>query len=257
VLKTMPWKNTDAAKERVEFVAEALKDEESFATLCKNYGISRPTGYKWISRFEELGPSGLCELSREPHHCPNRLSDKTRDLLLEIKQAHPSWGPKKIHDYLNLKEAESVPAASTIGDLLERHNLVKKRKVRLPVTRELYGIEALVPEKANDVWGVDFKGQFLVGSKYIYPLTVSDLSSRYLLGCEGLPNVQTQGVMACFRNWFDRYGLPIAIRTDNGPPFGTPGSRTTLTQLNRYWIQLGVRLERIIPGRPQQNGVHE
>jgi transposase InsO family protein len=257
MLKTMPWKNTDASKERLLFVAEALKREEPFIDLCSRYQISRPTGYKWLERFNESGPSGLCELSRAPHHRPHQLSEEICERLLKLKLAHRTWGPKKIRDYLKHQGVLPLPAASTIGELFDQHQLIKKRKHRLPINRDFYEIQQSSPKEPNDVWGVDFKGQFLVGSQYIYPLTVSDLASRYLLGCEGLANTRTKGAVSCFEEWFNLYGLPLAIRTDNGVPFGAPNSRTGLTRLSRYWIQLGIRLERIIPGHPQQNGIHE
>jgi len=250
----MPWEETDELKERFKFILDIEDNGLSIIRACLKYGISRKTGHKWLSRYKAQGLPGLANQSRAHRTHPNQVSAAMVDRLIEIKLSHRHWGPRKVRDYLILNESQTTwPAASTIGDIFNRNGLVKKRKKRrslkLPsVLSASYG--------PNDIWSVDFKGHFKAGKQYIYPLTLTDHYSRFLLGCQGLPSIHTRGVIPCFQQWFEEYGLPDIIRSDNGSPFSAV-SRTGLTALAAWWVRLGIQLERIEPGKPQQNGRHE
>jgi len=251
----MPWARTDWMSERVKFIAAYLEYEASFTDLCQDFGVSRKTGYKWIRRYEAEGPSALEERSRAPHAHPNAVPADIVQAILSIRHRHPRWGPRKLQVILKRQQRRIVlPAASTIGDLLKRHGLVRKRR-RIRRSSP-YGDRLRQYDAPNAVWCADFKGCFWVGGERCHPLTLSDGYSRYLLRCRALRRPLHRCAQRVFESAFTEYGLPRAIRTDNGPPFSTlaPGG---LSRLAVWWIRLGIRPERILPGRPDQNGRHE
>ena len=249
----MPWKESSAACEQRVFIEMWLTGEESVSGLCRLFEISRKTGHKRINRYEEYGFEGLGDRSSAPHTHPNATSPEVVRRLIEAKRVNPTWGPKKLVDWLRAEDPEVVwPAPSTAGEILDRAGLVKRRRRRRrssawsePFT------EAVHP---NDVWSVDFKGWIRTkdGTR-VDPLTMQDASSRYLLACRGLTQPRTAQVHRVMDRAFSKYGLPRAIRTDNGPPFGSVGLGG-LTTLSIWWIKLGITPERIEPGHPEQNG---
>lgn len=252
----MPWKETCAMDQRVQFIANWFSGDYTKTALCDVYGISRPTGDKWIKRYELLGVEGLKECSRAPHTHPNRVPDAIRQQILDAKLAHQTWGPKKVMDLLRAKDPqERWPADSTAGEILKQAGLVRSRRRRRRVApyTEPFG----TCDRPNRVWSADFKGDFaLAGGKRCYPLTISDNYSRYLLQCRGLARPTYQAVRPWFEWVFREKGLPEAIRTDNGAPFASLAVGG-LSALSKWFIQLGIRPERIRPGRPGQNGRHE
>lgn len=241
--------------ERVKFIAQYLLKEESFTALCDSAGISRKTGYKWVERYESGGVTALVDQSRAPHSHPQALDAKVVATILAIRRRHPRWGPRKLLAVLRRKDAAGHwPAASTVGDLLRQQGLVRRRRRRhysAPYAERLADYAA-----ANAVWCADFKGHFAVGPARCHPLTIMDGFSRFLLRCEALTRPLFAPVQRVFESAFREFGLPTTIRTDNGAPFSTlaPGG---LSRLAVWWIRLGIRPERIVPGRPDQNGRHE
>jgi len=224
--------------------------------LCREFGISRKTGYKLRARFLDHGSGGFEDQSRRPHQSPYQTADKIVDLIVSWRNKHPTWGPKKLKSEIPKKHPGiKIPAASTIGEILSRKNLVKRRKPRRKAPPSLTRLrESTAP---NDVWCSDFKGQFRLGNRqYCYPLTVTDHFSRFLLCCESLENTSESGVRPVYEAMFTEYGLPDAMRSDNGTPFASTGL-AGLTSLSVWWMRLGIRLERIAPGHPEQNGRHE
>ena len=252
----MPWRETAPMKERLRFVTDWERALYSMVELCERYGVSRKTGYKWIDRYELDGPDGLGERSRAPHHCPHRIAADVAAAICAGRRQHPSWGPDKILHWLKRRHPElELPATSTAGDLLARRGLVKKRRRRRHYTHP--GVVPPTTAEPNDLWTADFKGHFRTrDGVYCYPLTVADQHTRYLLGCQGLLSTQGVGVRPVFDRLFREYGLPRAIRTDNGVPFATTGIHG-LSQLNVWWLRLGIQHQRILPASPQQNGAHE
>jgi putative transposase len=252
----LPWKEVCSVDERVRFITEVNESQESFAALCRRFGISRKTGYKWCERYEEHGPSGLEERAPIARSCPHKSADELIAALIALRKEHPSWGPKKLKARLEALGRGDVPAASTIGDLLKRHGLVRPRRRRVypPEMTAQPLAEATVP---NDTWCADFKGHFALGDKTrCYPLTLTDQVTRYLLKCEAVDKPDEAHVRPHFERAFREYGLPRRIRSDNGPPFATTGIGG-LSGLSVWWIKLGIAPERIEPGKPQQNGRHE
>ena len=252
----MPWKEVTAVNERMEFVAR-LKAGERMSDLCREFGISRKTGYKFERRYEEHGPRGLYDVSRRPKRLARQLSTGIQTAILALKRDQPTWGAAKIQEVLRRRHPEmEVPVRSTIHDLLDRYGLVQKRSKRrryhaYPTLRE-QDIQA-----PNQLWCADFKGQFRMGNaKYCYPLTVSDFHTRYLLGCEAMESTQSESAKEGFEWIFREYGLPTRLRTDNGVPFSSR-SVQGLSSLSVWWMRLGIQVERIEPGKPQQNGRHE
>ena len=250
----MPWKECSPMDERVKFIAAALDGDVSMSSLCLAYGISRKTGYKWVARYEEKGPEGLKDLSNRPHHLPHRVSFGLERLLVQHRKRHPNWGPKKIISSLQLKDPKlELPAASTVGAIFQRRGLVKKQRVRPRPPQPKAPI--VCADRPNAVWGADFKGDFKVlDGRRCYPLTISDLCSRFLLHCQGQEQKTYQETRRGFELAFQEFGLPDAILSDNGSPFSSPSG---FSQLSIWWIRLGIKIVRIQPGKPQQNGIHE
>jgi transposase InsO family protein len=247
---------TDPVEQRERFLSDVQVAVYTVTELCARYGISRKTGYKWLARFAEGGRRGLADRSRAPHCCPHRIAAPTAELICAARRAHPTWGPEKLLDWLTPRHPGFVrPAISTAGDLLARRGLVKKRRRRRRYAHP--GVVPPVTTAPNDLWTADFKGHFRTrDALYCYPLTVADQHTRYLLACHGLPSVRGEGVRPVFDRLFREYGLPRAIRTDNGAPFATIGLHG-LSQLNVWWLRLGIQHQRIRPAHPQQNGAHE
>jgi transposase InsO family protein len=242
--------------ERSRFVALHQEGLYSMSELCSRFQISRKTGYKWLARFEEQGLEGLADQSRAPHSCPQRTAPVTEAALLAAKQAHPTWGPKKLLPYLQARQPHlPLPAPSTAGAILARHGATTPRRSRRPKNPPVG--RALTTTAPNEVWAADFKGEFLTGDgRLCYPLTIMDAHTRYLLLCHGLPSTATGGVLPLWERLFAEYGLPTAIRTDNGTPFASVAV-CGLSALSIWWLKLGIEWQRITPGRPQQNGRHE
>lgn len=252
----MPWKETCAMDEKVRFIAAWKSGEYGKSELCRAFGISRPTADKYIERYQLAGLDGLKERSRARHSQAHALDEELVAELLGYKQRHPTWGPKKLRDWLVLHQPQRRwPAASTLGEVYKRHGLVKARQRR---ARTVVSGEALSEcKRSNQVWSSDFKGHFRLGTgQWCYPLTVSDNHSRYLLACQGLSHPSEAAVWPWFEGVFRRYGLPEAMRTDNGSPFASV-ALGGLTRLSVWWMKLGIRVERIAPGCPGQNGRHE
>jgi transposase InsO family protein len=252
----MPWKESKALDERKRFIEELLKGEEDVAELCRQYGITRQTAYKWAKRYMEEGEQGLVERSRIPHHCPQAMAESVAEAIVELRRVHPRWGPRKLRAYLQqgLPE-ESWPATSSIGALLSREGLSHRRHLRRRTP--LYSAPLGHAQAPNQVWCADYKGWFHCGDgSRCDPLTITDAFSRYLLRCRAVPKTDGIEAQSVFEAAFREYGLPEAIRTDNGPPFASKAP-AGLSRLSMWWMRLGIRHERIEPGCPEQNGRHE
>jgi transposase InsO family protein len=252
----MGWKETCVMEERMRFMVAVRKREESFAAICRQFGVSRRVGYKWLGRFEEEGVGGLVDRSRAPLHHPQAMTPGIVDRCLEVRRAHPNWGPLKVRAYLKRQGPATVwPAASSIGELFDREGLTVKRKLRRrspPSSAPFADCAA-----ANEVWCIDFKGWFLTGDgKRCEPLTITDAYSRYLLRCQALQRTDTEHVWPVLEAAFREFGLPRYLRSDNGSPFASRGAGG-LSRLSVKLIKAGVTPERIAPGKPQQNGRHE
>ncbi|MCX6618612.1 MAG: IS481 family transposase [Acidobacteria bacterium] len=252
----MAWKESCALEEGTKFVLECSKDEWTMAELCEEYGISRPTGYKWWRRYQRGGLEALAELDRAPRRHPNATGADVEKLILAARQAHGRWGPRKLRAWLAAKQPERRwPATSTIGALLRREGLTvpQRRKRRTPPYSEPFQSV----QESNAVWCIDFKGWFRTqDGERCEPLTISDGWSRYLLRCQAVAGPNGEQVRALMEAAFREYGLPGAIRSDNGSPFAGRGLGG-LSRLSVWWIKLGIAPERIAPGRPDQNGRHE
>lgn len=252
----MSWRETCAMKERIGFVAELERGERTMSELCRVFGVSRKTGYKWWVRYLEQGEEGLQEHSRAPHTRAHVVGEPVKQALIELRARHPDWGPRTLLGWLARHCPQlALPAPSTVALLLARQGMVKPRRAsraRIP-----YGAPFVVAVRPNELWSADFKGQFRTGDgHYCYPLTVSDACSRYLLCCRALPHPRFALVQPWFERVFREYGLPGAIRTDNGAPFAS-GALGGISRLALWWLKLGIVPERIRPGRPQQNARHE
>jgi len=254
----MPWKESALMEQRIQFVMKVKEGSLPFATVCNLYGISRKTGYKWWKRYLEEGLPGLGGRSSRPWTSPNQTSRLWRKRVIDLKLKHPFRGPKKLHVMLKKQFADSpdCPAVSTVGIILAREGLTKpkrRRKRSGKMTRK----PLTMATHPNEVWGADFKGWFRTGDgDRCDPLTISDLATRYLLCCKVCSDQKEKTAKAVFEEVFKQYGLPQIIRVDNGSPFGSRGSGG-LSALSVWWIRLGIDVEFIEPGNPQQNGCHE
>ena len=251
----MPWKECHVMDERLRFVARLL-DGEKMAIVCQDFGISRKTGYKIYERYKDAGLRGLSDRTRRPHRHANQLPMAVEKLIVRLKKEYPSWGAPKLRERLRQRWPEvACPAISTVHAVLDRHGLVRRR--RRPPPR-LAGTILTQPAAPNVLWCADYKGEFLLGNqRYCYPLTITDFASRYLLACEALSTTKERYAFAVFERAFEEFGLPHAIRTDNGVPFASAHAIYGLSKLAVWWLRLGIALERIAPGHPEQNGRHE
>lgn len=252
----MPWKETCVLSERRAFWEAFQTGEWTMTELCRQFGISRKTGYQVLGRAQQEGTAGLAPRSRAPHHHPNQTSDEVVAAILRAKHRHPRWGPRKLRP---LPEdvplvGEGWPPSSTIGDILAAHGLVLPRRRGRhspPMTQPLSTVRA-----PNDVWCIDFKGWFRTADgQRCDPFTITDAYSRMALGCTIIPP-RYEPVWQQMERAFCTYGLPLAIRSDNGPPFASVGAGG-LSRLAIQWVKLGILPERIVPGHPEQNGRHE
>lgn len=239
---------------RAELMKEIL-NEQRVTDLAEKYGVSRKTVYKFKERFERMGMEGLRDQSRAPKVIPHKTPPEVVELVIAERRKHPSWGPKKLKTVLEAQTVTGVPSASAIGNILAKNGLVapRKRRQRHEATRS--GLrEAKGP---NEVWCIDYKGQFRLGDgTYCYPLTLTDQYSRYILACEGMAAISDEGAREACEEAFRTHGLPEAVRSDNGVPFSSTGLGG-LTKLSVFWLRLGIALERIRPGHPEENGQHE
>jgi len=252
----MPWKECHVMDERLRFVARLL-DGEKMAGVCEEFGISRKTGYKIFQRYQTVGLHGLNDRSRRPYRHANQLPMAVEKAIVRLKKEYPAWGAPKIRERLKHRWPElTCPAISTVHAVLDRRGLVRRRRrrVRMPGT----GRPLSWPETPNALWCADYKGEFLLGNhRYCYPLTITDFATRYLLACEALSTTQERYAFSVFERAFQEFGLPQAIRTDNGVPFASAHALYGLSKLAVWWLRLGIQLERIAPGHPEQNGRHE
>jgi len=250
----MPWKQVEPMNQRTEFVLKAIKTD-NFLELCREYGISSKTGYKWKERFLEHGLSGLNELSRRPKSSPEGLEEAVVCEIIRLKQRHRYWGPRKIRKVYERLHEQS-PSESSFKRVLERAGLVQPRRLRARHRsgRLFTGRKATA---ANEVWTVDFKGWWYAQGQRCEPLTVRDEFSRYVLELRAMADARGQSVRACFERLFEQHGVPEAIRSDNGAPFASEQGVLGLSRLSAWWVVLGIDLERGRPGCPQDNGGHE
>jgi putative transposase len=249
----MGWTETRAVDERMRFVMAVEKEEEAFAAICRRFGISRKTGYKWRGRYEETGVEGLIERSRAPLNHPHALSETITEACLAVRRAHPTWGPVKIRAWLARRAPQTEwPAASTIGALFDRTGLTVKRRLRHRSPPS--SVPFAHCGAANDVWCMDFKGWFRTGDgTHCEPFTLSDAHSRYLLRCQVVARTDDDHVWPVLDAAFREFGLPKSLRSDNGAPFASHGAGG-LSKLSVKVIKAGVMPERIAPAKPQQNG---
>jgi putative transposase len=242
--------------ERLRFIARLL-DGERMAALCREFDISRQTGHKFYKRYKDLGLQGLTDRSRRPYRQANRLPEALESRIVQLRKEHPSWGAPKIRERIKrLGLGVALPAVSTVHAVLDRHGLVSRGRRRHHFKAE--GTSLSRPDQPNDLWCADYKGEFMLADhRYCYPLTITDFASRYLLCCEGLQSTREQFAFSVFERTFRDYGLPRAIRSDNGVPFASTGAFFGLSKLSVWWLRLGIAIERIKPAHPEQNGRHE
>lgn len=254
----MPWKETCVMDLRTEFVLRALREEKAFGELCQEYGISRKTGYKWKDRFLADGLVGLEDLSRKPLNSPDEIGENTVCEIVRIKRDHQGWGPLKIREvYARKHPCATLPSESSFKRILDKAGFVHKRKTR---SNDACGRIAnrVEPQAPNDLWTTDFKGWWYTRDRQrCEPLTVRDEFSRFILCAAPLENAKSDTVRRHFEKLFELYGLPRYIRSDNGTPFACTTAPLGLSRLSAWWVSLGINLDRIPPGRPDQNGGHE
>jgi putative transposase len=251
----MPWKGVTVSEQRQRFIEDYLLNYYTITELAERFGISRKTAYKWINRYKKHGQDGYEERSRRPHTCPWQTKPEIVKELIELRKKRPSWGPKKLLDVLEKREPErQFPSIPTVSRILASNGLIKPRR---RYRRAHPGCPKTISQGPNDIWAADYKGQFrLKNGDYCFPLTVSDLSSRFLLGVDAHPAISLERSFKHFSALFHTYGLPNRIRTDNGVPFAS-NALARLSQLSVWFIKLGIYPELIEPGKPQQNGIHE
>jgi len=253
----MPWQEVKPMDQKLLFIADYVRKITTFSELCRRYGISRKTGYKWISRYEDLGLEGLCDRSQRPLNQPFRTPYTVRKKIIELRMKYKdAWGAKKIQATLLRDYPDwNIPSRTTIYNILNEEGLVHAQRRRKRVPLGLHPFKTV--NEPNVVWSADFKGQFKTKNGiWCYPLTIMDHHSRYLLACQDLKGTGLERTKQVFERLFRQYGLPQRIRTDNGVPFAST-SVGGLSRLSKWWIRLGIIPERIKPGKPQQNGQHE
>lgn len=241
--------------ERMKFITR-LEDGERMTELCREFGISRVTGHKLWKRYLERGIDGLFDESKVPYKTPHKTNEIIENKILKLKDKYKTWGAQKLREFLIRKyPTEKFPSVTTFHNILLKNDLVKKRRRK---KYKAQGTNLKAAKWPNDLWCTDFKGEFKLQNKnYCYPLTISDHSSRYLINCTCLESIKTAGAISSFREAFEEYGLPNAIRSDNGVPFSAPNAILGLSHLSVWWLRLGINIERIRPGCPQENGQHE
>jgi transposase InsO family protein len=255
----MPWRTSNEEQQRRKFCETALSQKGSFEQLCKSYGIRRQTGHKWLKRLKEEGYKGLKNRTRRPHRLRGaQRQQEWQERLIALKRRHWTWGPKKLRKVLaKLYGSPDVPSVASLGRWLAKQGLTRRQARRKPGPPQLR-TRRIAPRRCNDVWAIDFKGQFQTPKdrRPNYPLTVSDLKSRYLIGCDNLLRPDAKSVIRHLKGYFKEYGLPKAIRCDNGGPFGSSGA-LGLSKITAWITKIGIIVDFIDPGKPQQNGIHE
>src|SRR6478736_7336308 len=228
--------------ERLRFVARLL-DGEKMAVLCREFEVSRKTGYKIFQRYKDCGLDGLTDRSRRPYRHANQLPFQIEKLIVQLKRERPSWGAPKIREKRRRLHHEiQLPAISTVHAVLDRHGLVSRGRRRPHLKAE--GTPLSRPDQPNDLWCADYKGEFMLADhRYCYPLTITDFASRYLFACEALATTKEAYAFPVFEAVFKEFGLPKAIRTDNGVPFASPNSLFNLSKLSVWWLRLGIEIE--------------
>jgi transposase InsO family protein len=254
----MPWTETRLVDQRTEFVLRALRNIESFGELCREFGVSRKTGYKWKERFFQQGLDGLGDQSRRPDNSPTELGEAMVCQIVKLKLAHPSWGARKLRAVLErTTPSESLPSESSFKRVLDKAGLVEHRR-RVPSGQAGRLQTPVRAERPNQVWTIDFKGWWYTRNRQRFePLTIRDGFSRYVLCAQALDSSRTETVREQLERVFERHGLPEIMRSDNGAPFAARNSPLGLSRLSAWWLTLGIDLDRIAPGRPDQNGAHE
>jgi transposase InsO family protein len=252
----MPWNETDAMQQRIEFIRDWLKKTHSVSELCALYGISRKTAYKWIDRYMKDGPDWAMDRGHEAAVVHNKTPEEVERALMQMRLRHRTWGARKLLHQVGLERPQLVlPQESTVCDMLKRNGLITAKPRRRSIGHP--GRPSSVVSGANDSWSADFKGQFRTGDGiYCYPLTVTDNYSRYIVGCQALSGTLLEPTKATFTRLFKEHGLPRSIKTDNGVPFSAP-TLGRLSRLSVWWLKLGVMPVLTEPGKPQQNGRHE
>jgi len=253
----MPWKESSVMEERLRFVARLL-DGEGMSDVCRSFGISRKTGYKIYNRYKDHGLEALCDRSRRPVRYANQLPVQLEHMIVRLKKEKPRWGARKIRELLirRLNGDVRIPATSTVHAVLDRFGLVKRGRQRR--RNKAQGTPLSKPMAPNELWCADYKGEFKLGNgQYCYPLTVTDQVSRRVLMVEAHESTKEINALDAFHRLFQERGLPDAIRSDNGLPFASPNGLYNLSKLSVFWLRLGISIERIKPGCPQQNGRHE
>jgi transposase InsO family protein len=248
----MPFAERSKLELRYEFVVQATKEGANISQLCRRFEIARNTGYKWIRRFQEFGTTGLLDRSRRPHSFPTQTSDAIERLVVELREEHPAWGPRKLKRRLANLGHSGIPAASTINEILRRHGMIDPQEAakHSPCRRFEY-------DSPNDLLQMDFKGDFSIGSGRCHPLTMLDDHSRFSLILQACPNERLETVKGCLVSAFRCYGLPFAILTDNGPPWAQTNPERSLTRLEVWLIRLGVELKKTRIRHPQTIGKEE
>jgi putative transposase len=254
----MPCQETEVVDQRTEFVLRVLRGGEGFGEICREYGISRKTGYKWKERFIQEGLSGLGDESRRPKRSPSELSETMVCQIIKLKHAHPGWGPRKLRTVLARTGSPSeLPSESSFKRVLDKAGLVVHRRRRATTEQGRLTMPVKL-ERPNHIWTIDFKGWWYTRDKSRFePLTIRDGYSRYVLCAQALHNARTETVRAAMVRVFEKHGIPEVIRSDNGSPFAAVLSPLGLSRLSAWWLMLGIDLDRIAPGRPDQNGGHE
>ena len=254
----MPWQECSKVDERLRFVAR-LQEGERMTDLCREFDISRKTGYKILARYQQTGLEGLTDRSRRPYRQANRLPELLESRIVQLRREHPTWGAPKIREKLKRQDLGiALPAISTVHAVLDRHGLVRRGRGRSNSHYKAQGTFLSRPTHPNTLWCADYKGEFMLADqRYCYPLTITDFASRYLLCCEALESTKEDLAFVAFERAFKEFGLPGAIRSDNGVPFASRSTFFGLSKLSVWWLRLGIGIERIKPAHPQQNGRHE
>jgi transposase InsO family protein len=252
----MPWKDTSTMEQKVEFICEWLSGSYTISELCRFYGISRPSAYLLIGRYEKLGIEGLLDKSKAPGNHPNKTKKEVEDRILSLKKQHKRWGAKKIYKLLfNFFTENEIPSVVTIHNILFRHGLVCPQR-RIRRVKPVYPI--FDPKECNEVWSADYKGKFKMGNmKYCHPLTIADSKSRFLFTAKAHESENFHSVKAEFTRVFRKFGMPKQIHTDNGSPFSSISSIQRFSRLSIWFIDLGILPVFSDPAHPEQNGRHE
>lgn len=248
----MPWKETSVMSERIEFIKLAIRPGVNFSQLCKQFDISRKTGYKWLQRYRMQGVIGLADRSRRPEYMPRKSPEAVEKAVLEIREKHPAWGGRKIQTRLKKLGHPYVPSPSTITAILHRHGCIAPEESQKHTPYQRFEME-----QPNELWQMDFKGYFHIGEQECHPLTILDDHSRYLLGLKACPNEQRETVKGHLVNVFREYGLPDAFLVDNGPPWGPSHGHRYYTRLNAWFFRLNIKVIHSRPYHPQTLGKDE